>query len=183
MARGSERRNGAGRRQGYICRTVSLHRHAAAPIRRLTPLTPQSTSVSFPSSTPMAPIGVRSTPAIPTPSPSRRRGSLPTARISSTSRPAGDPGEDRLQAEQAECLGVVRKSKISVMTRRLRRLEPLDPEGEGRRKINQTTNHTVGTVRNPQRRIKDRNPTLTETIWKCDSSALLNRGRASGWWC
>ena len=33
------------------------------------------------------------------------------------------------QAEQAECLGVVRKSLISVMTRRRRRLEPLDPEG------------------------------------------------------
>jgi nucleoside-diphosphate-sugar epimerase len=37
------------------------------------------------------------------------------------------------QAEQAECLGVVRKSLISVMTRRRRRLEPLDPEGEGRK--------------------------------------------------
>ncbi|MFC4438548.1 MULTISPECIES: hypothetical protein [Natrialbaceae] len=33
-----------------------------------------------------------------------------------------------LQAEQAECHGVVRKSSISVMTRRLWRLEPLDPE-------------------------------------------------------
>jgi hypothetical protein len=32
------------------------------------------------------------------------------------------------QAEQAECLGVVRKSQISVMTRCRRRLEPLDPE-------------------------------------------------------
>ena len=41
-----------------------------------------------------------------------------------------------LQAEQAECLGVVWKPKISVMTGRRRRLEPLDPEGEGRRKIN-----------------------------------------------
>jgi len=32
------------------------------------------------------------------------------------------------QAEQAECLGVVRESKMLGMTRRLRRLEPLDPE-------------------------------------------------------
>ena len=46
----------------------------------------------------------------------------------------------------------------------------LDPEGEGRRKINQTTSPTISTVRNPQRRVKDLNPTLTETIWKCDSS-------------
>ena len=64
------------------------------------------------------------------------------------------------------------------MTRRRRRLEPLDPEGEGRRKINQTTSHTVCTVRNPQRRIKDRNPALTEATWKCDSSQnpRLRRG-------
>ena len=39
-----------------------------------------------------------------------------------------------LQKKQRECLGVVRKSKISVMTRRLRRLEPLDPEGESRKR-------------------------------------------------
>ena len=64
------------------------------------------------------------------------------------------------------------------MTRRLRRLEPLDPEGEGRRKSNQTTVRTVDTVREPQRRGKDRNPTLTETSWKCDSSQnpRLRRG-------
>ena len=54
----------------------------------------------------------------------------------------------------------------------------LDPEGEGRRKINQTTSRTVGTVRNPQRRIKDLNPTLTEPVWKCDTSQnpRLRRG-------
>ena len=46
----------------------------------------------------------------------------------------------------------------------------LDREGEGRRKINEITVRTVDTVRNPQRRVKDLNPTLTETIWKCDSS-------------
>ena len=48
----------------------------------------------------------------------------------------GDAGVDAarggrrrvLQAEQAECLGVVRKTMSSVMTRRQRRLEPLDPE-------------------------------------------------------
>ena len=38
-----------------------------------------------------------------------------------------------LQAEQAECLGVVRKSEISGMTRRLRRLKPLAPEAVHRR--------------------------------------------------
>ena len=54
----------------------------------------------------------------------------------------------------------------------------LDPEGEGRRKINQTTSRTVCTVRNPQRRVKDLNPTLTATVWKCDSSQhpRLRRG-------
>ena len=64
------------------------------------------------------------------------------------------------------------------MTRRLRRLEPLAPEGEGRRKIKQPTVRTVETVRNPQRRVKDLNPTLTETVWKCDSSQnpCLRRG-------
>ena len=46
----------------------------------------------------------------------------------------------------------------------------LDPEGEGRRKIEQTTVRTVDTVRTQKRRVKDLNPTLTETIWKCDSS-------------
>ena len=54
----------------------------------------------------------------------------------------------------------------------------LDPEGDGRRKINQTTSHTICTVRNPQRRIKDLNPTLAEATWKCDSSQnpRLRRG-------
>jgi len=46
----------------------------------------------------------------------------------------------------------------------------LDPEGEGRRKIEQTTVRTVDTVRTQKRRVKDLNPTLTGTIWKCDSS-------------
>jgi len=46
----------------------------------------------------------------------------------------------------------------------------LDPEGEGRQKIDQTTGPTMSTVRKPQRRIKDLNPTLTETVRKCDSS-------------
>ncbi len=35
-----------------------------------------------------------------------------------------------LQRKQGECLGVIRKTSSSVMTRRRRRLEPLDPEGE-----------------------------------------------------
>jgi hypothetical protein len=40
-----------------------------------------------------------------------------------------DLNAEFLQAVQGECLGIVRKSSISVMTRRLR-LEPLAPEGE-----------------------------------------------------
>ena len=41
---------------------------------------------------------------------------------------------------------------------------------EGRRKINQPTIRPASTVRDPQRRINDRNPTLTEPVWKCDTS-------------
>jgi hypothetical protein len=64
------------------------------------------------------------------------------------------------------------------MRRRRRRLEPLGPEGEGRRKSNHPANRHVKTVSNPQRRIKDFNPALTETGWKCDSShhPCLRRG-------
>jgi len=64
------------------------------------------------------------------------------------------------------------------MRRRRRRLEPLAPEGDGRRKSNQPANRPVRTVSNSQRRIKDFNPALTETGWKCDSShhPRLRRG-------
>ena len=52
------------------------------------------------------------------------------------------------------------------------------PEGEGRRKGNHPANRPVRTASNPQRRIKDSNPALTETGWKCDSShhPCLRRG-------
>ena len=45
-----------------------------------------------------------------------------------------------------------------------------DTEGKGRQKINQPTIPTRNTVRNPHRRITDRNPPLTETVWKCDTA-------------
>ena len=62
---------------------------------------------------------------------------------------AGDPILQRY-------FGVTQRRLVKAIYRRSRpSASGLDPEGEGRRKINQITVRTVDTVRNPQRRVKN----------------------------